>query len=258
MLVSDVYNLLNEIAPFCLAESWDNCGLLIGCADKEVSNIMPVLDVTTDVVLEAVENNVDLIVSHHPIIFNGLKAIDSDSVVYRLIENNIAVISAHTNLDMAKNGVTKVLAGLLGLNNQRIVNKLGVNNDIEFGEGIIGELNAGITPKMLAELVKNKLGCEAVKLVEGKNSIKTVVVANGSENNMLSYAVKLNADAVVAGETKHNVMIDAKNCGITLIDAGHFETENIIIASLEEIFNDRLNGVKVVHSKTNNCPYTFI
>lgn len=258
MKVKEIYEFINELAPFCLAESWDNCGLLIGDGECEADAVMPVLDVTKDVLKEADSKGVNLIISHHPVIFDGLKSIHKDSVVYFAIEHNINIISAHTNLDMAEQGVTYTLAQRLGLTDLKVLNVLHNAKTGEFGEGLIGKLCGAVGADELAERVKAALDCKAVKLVSGDDDITTVAVANGAEGGLLQYALAAGADAIVAGETKHNVMIDAKNAGVTLIDAGHFETENIIVEVIEQKLKSKFDGLKVIHSGNNVCPYKIV
>lgn len=258
MNVKDVFDFVDELAPFEFAESWDNSGLLIGSSRREVKTVMPVLDVTLDVLKEARNKNVDLIISHHPIIFDGLKAIDENSVQYFAVKNNIAVISAHTNLDIAKGGVTDALCDVLGIENAKVLCAQTEKDGVTYGIGAIGDIKQPMLPDEFAEFVKQALGCQGVKLVRGAGAIKTVAVANGAEYGMLEYALKAGADALVAGECKHNVMIDAKNSGITLIDAGHFETENVIIGVLEQKLKQRFPDLIVIHSGSNICPYEIV
>ncbi|MEG2429898.1 MAG: Nif3-like dinuclear metal center hexameric protein, partial [Oscillospiraceae bacterium] len=115
MNVSDFYNEINKLAPFETAMSFDNCGLLIGNPNQTVKNCIFALDITNNVIDSAIEKQAQLIITHHPVIFDRLANIPENSVVYRLIQNNISVISAHTNLDIAKNGVNDTLAKLCGL-----------------------------------------------------------------------------------------------------------------------------------------------
>ena len=258
MNVNDILEFVSELAPFSLAESWDNCGLLIGGLHSEVKTVMPVLDVTVDVLKEARNKNVDLIISHHPVIFDGMKNIDANSVQYFAVKNDIAVISAHTNLDMANGGVTDTLCKALGIENTKVLCPTAEIDGVTYGIGAVGNIKQPMTPDELAKFVKLTLGCDGVKLVRGNKEIKTVAVANGSESGMLSYAAAAGADALVAGETKHNVMVDAKNLGITLIDAGHFETENVIVGVLEQKLKQRFPELMVIHSGSNICPYEII
>lgn len=115
--VKDLYNYIDEIAPFKMSEKWDNSGLIIGNFNKEVSNCVFALDITNKVIDKAIKLKSNLIITHHPVIFNPIKQIPYDSIVYRLIENNISVISAHTNLDKAEFGISQILAEKLKLNN---------------------------------------------------------------------------------------------------------------------------------------------
>lgn len=123
--IKDYYNAINKFAPFSLAESWDNVGLLVGNMEDQAFNVLLALDVTSKVIDEAIEKNIDLIITHHPLIFNPIKQLDSNSLVYRLAQHGIGLISAHTNLDIAKGGVNDALANALGLSNLQPLNITG-------------------------------------------------------------------------------------------------------------------------------------
>lgn len=120
--IKDIYDLVDKFAPFRLSESWDNCGLIIGDYNSEVSSCVVALDITPQVLKSAIDLNTNLIITHHPVIFNPIKNIREKSIVYQLISNNIAVISAHTNLDKAKYGLSEVLAKKIGLKEIKNVN----------------------------------------------------------------------------------------------------------------------------------------
>ena len=249
MLVSKIYNYINTIAPFELAESWDNCGLLLGNHNSDISKVMVALDVTDAVADEAIEKNINLIISHHPIIFHPLSAINSDSAVTKLIKSDIAVISAHTNLDSANDGIADVLCEMIGLTEVC---------SLQENLGRIGNLSTDSSPKEFAELVKNTLSVEKVQFVDGNKSIQKVAVLNGSEGGLLPLAIEQNADALLCGEAKYDGMIAAKNHGITLIAAGHFETEDIITPILEGKLKSEFPMLDIIKSEQNNCVYSII
>lgn len=253
MTVLQINDFINSIAPFELAEIWDNCGLLIGSYQKKVEKCFFALDVTLPIIDEAIENNVDLIITHHPVIFSGLKNILSDSLVYKLIKNDISVISAHTNLDKALNGINDALIKKLNLEKVDCFNEKFENSFIR-----VGQLENKMSISEFANLVKNNLNCGCVRLVEGNRDIKKVAVVSGSGGDFLNDVFSLDVDAFVTGDVKHNILIDALNNGITLIDAGHFETENIIFDDLIKIFKNKFDNIDFEISKNNICPLKYI
>lgn len=253
MTVLDINNFINNIAPFQLSESWDNCGILIGDVEKQVEKCCFCLDITEDIVNEVIKNKVDLIVTHHPLIFSGLKNILSDNLAYKLIQNDIAVISAHTNLDKALNGINDVLIKKINL-------KPLVIDDINLENSFIrvGKLEKELSPLEFAELVKQNLNCGCVRLIEGENKIEKVAVVSGSGGDFLNDVINLDVDAFVTGDVKHNILIDALNNGITLIDAGHFETENIIFEDLIKVFKNNFKDIDFYIAKNNLCPIKYV
>ena len=152
MTVNDIYSFLNEFAPFDTACDFDNAGLLIGGKDAEVVKFIVALDCTEAVVDEAIQKGAQLIITHHPVIFSGLKSVLADSLVYRLIENNVSVISAHTNLDIADGGVNDCLAKALELND---VKKIVCDDGFSFK---CGQLNDVLTPEAFAKYVGKSFG----------------------------------------------------------------------------------------------------
>ncbi len=224
--VNDIYAAIDKLAPFDTQMSFDRAGFLVGSGKASVKKALIALDITNSVIDEAVENGCQLIISHHPVIWNPLKRLMSDSVVYRLAENNLSVISAHTNLDAAQGGVCDCLAERIGLLNCHHAESVEL--------GTVGELPQSMTAHELAELDKNALGVEAVQAVLGEKEIKRVGVIGGAGADFAPAFCAEEVDALVTGEAKLNELIDAYNAGATLIVAGHHETEVIVLPKLAE------------------------
>lgn len=227
MKAAAVYNFIDKLAPFDTAADFDNSGFLVGNPDDEVSGIVVALDCTEKAIKTASDTGANLIVTHHPLIFDPIKKIHSDSLVYKLIQNGISLISAHTNLDFSKNGVNDVLCARLGLSE--------VRGHFPVGEQAF-ELRSGRLPHIftadeLAQYIKDRLG-GYVKYSSCKKQLKTVAVCSGSGGSMLSRAVKLGVDAYITGDVKHSVFLEAEQPGIAIFDAGHFNTEDVIIDPL--------------------------
>lgn len=238
--VLDIYNFIDSIAPFSSQVEWDNSGLLIGDKNADVKKIAVCLDATSFAIDEAIKFGADLIVTHHPIIWDPLKFVPSDTPVAKAIRNRLNVISCHTNWDAADGGVNCVLATLLGLNETE-----------KMGEGELSMLRVGTLPvtmtaKDLAGLVSDALDT-VVSVALPEKEVKTVAVCGGAGASFLPDILG-KADVLVTGEAKHNQYLDAKEMGISLISAGHYETENISMPVL-------LNLLKAEFS---NLEFTFI
>lgn len=252
--VGEIYDLINEIAPFSIQESYDNSGLLVGSREFVVKKVLIALDITIDVAKEAVENNVDLIITHHPVIFRAIKNIDLTSVVGVLALNRISVISAHTNFDSADNGLNKILCDKLGfISDKSIFRNDGANI------GNICTLDKSCTANQLAKHIKKSLNSGVLRYNDLNKDIKTVAVCCGSGGSFLNDVIAANADAFITGDVKHDVFIDAYNAGLCVIDAGHFDTENIFCQYMKDFLSVEFNEVdfEIAKSNRNILSYEF-
>lgn len=225
MKIKNITDYIDSFAPIETAMDFDNIGLLVGNENTEVTRVLCALDITDSVVTEAAENNCELIISHHPIIFSPLKAVDKNDIVYKLISNNIAALCMHTNLDLSPIfGVNTVLADIVG-----------VRNNTAFVEGeclYTGELDDEITNRDFAYRVKTALGCKGVRYTMPDKKVKSVAICSGSGGDYAGLAKDVGADVLLTGEIKHHEILDANRLDIAVIDAGHFSTENPVIAQL--------------------------
>lgn len=222
MTVKKLYDKLTERIPEELRCDWDNDGIM--CASDlsaEVNNILITLDVTEEIVDYAISRNFDLIISHHPLIFRPVASLTGENHVSRklikLISNNVAVFSFHTRADKVRGGVNDLLAKAIGL-----------NNAVPFGEdclGRIGELPEERELDMFAEDVKMQLGADCVRTADAYNPVKRVAVVGGDGKDYVADAVKAGADTYLSGRLSYNVMEEAADMGINLIEAGHYFTE---------------------------------
>ena len=225
MKVKEILDFLYGIAPKELAEDFDNVGLLVGDENAEVKGVMVSLDCFDEVIDRAEDLGANLIVTHHPIIFSGLKSVTADSLVYKLISKGISVISMHTNLDQADGGVNDALCDALDLFD---VEALITSDGFSMRKGFLDQPE---DPYSFAKHIKEALG-GAVKFVAGDHDITTVAVCGGSGGDFLIDAVKMGADALVTADVKHHLFIEAGRLGISLYDAGHFNTEDVIVSVL--------------------------
>lgn len=252
--VKDIFDYINSFAPFDTQCQWDNSGLLIGDADKEVKKIGFALDMTKEVLLDAVNNQVDLIVTHHPVIFTPQKAFLKGDIAYELALNGISVISAHTSFDCAKGGVNDVLCELFGL-----INIEGVESEeCAVAMARIGELpfSDELTSLQLGKLVAQKLDTSP-KVVVSDKPVRKVALCGGAGMDFFVDAVKMGADAYITGEAKHHELLMAQDMGITLIEAGHFETENPSVEYLRTYVQKQFSQTKTIILKQTRPAVTI-
>lgn len=245
-VVFDIYSAIDSIAPFALTMSFDNTGILVGDRNKTVTKALLALDCTSDTVKEAVRLGAQLIITHHPVIFDPIKRVNEDSVVYELIRNDIAVISAHTNLDIAQGGVNDALAAAVGLHDCKGLELLDAANSAWLGR--VGELADKMSAREFAAHVKENLGAAAVKFADAGRPIKSVALCSGSGADCLDAAKAVGADALLTGEVKQHQYINAVAMGISILEAGHFDTEDIVIEPLKEKLAKLLPDVEFLTS----------
>ena len=253
--VGDVLAYLESLAPHSMKMEWDNVGLLCGSRKDLVTKIMVALDPFEHVCEEAAEWGADLIVTHHPLIFQAPKSITDDTSVGRsirtLIRHYISAINAHTNLDQAPGGVNDVLAAKLGLENIQVLSPAGTNEE---GQPY-GLLRCGNVPEQTLEAflatVKAQLGCEGLRYVDGGKPVRKVAVGGGSCAGGMMEALDAGCDTFVTADVKYNQFWDARDLGMNLIDAGHFYTENPVVAVLAQKIADKFPEIEVIISKTH-------
>lgn len=232
MTVRELYQHLNEMIPPSLSCEWDNDGLMC-CPDggKEVRRVLVALDVTDAAVDHAIQNGYDLILSHHPMIFKGLRAVNEENYiadkVIRLIRGGVSVMSFHTRLDAVRGGVNDCLALLLGLEDAKPFGEEGI--------GRIGTLPTETAAEDFALRVKTALNAPYVNLGDAKRPVHRVAVLGGGGSDDVPLAQATGADTFVSGELKYHQLCDAPEAGMNLIEAGHFFTEFPVTGVLENI-----------------------
>ncbi len=259
--VSDIYEELKNYAPLEYALDFDNPGHLVGDLRQPVERVVIALDVTSAVIDEALKNNAQLIISHHPLIFNKLAAVVSDdtvaSRVIRLIKSDISLICMHTNLDAARGGVNDILAERIGLDNCRVLDILGICENQEYGIGCVGELDHEEDVTSFLKRVKSALNAPGLKYTASERKIKKVAVGGGSCGSYLEKVYNLGCDAFVTADVKHDVFLTARELGITVVDAGHFSTENPVCSAIEKRLRQRFPKLDISIAKSNREPEEF-
>lgn len=256
--VNDILQYIETIAPPYMQENWDNVGLLCGSKSAPVTKILVALDPFEHVCREAAEWGAELIVTHHPIIFQALKSITDDTSIGRgirtLIRHDISAINAHTNLDQAPGGVNDVLAQTLGLENIQVIDACGVDEEgRQWGLLRCGEVKQQALENFLGA-VKEKLHCEGLRYVNGGKPVRKIAVGGGACAGELWAAVKAGCDTFVTSDVKYNQFWDAKELDVNLVDAGHFHTENPAVAVLAEKLRAAFPDLEVkISEKHNDC-----
>ncbi len=244
--VIDIYDAMDKIAPFNSAMDFDNVGLLVGDKNATVSKAMLCLDITDDMIDEAINIGAQLIIAHHPVIFDAPKSVMADTILYKLIKSGISAICAHTNLDACDEiGINRALANILNLKNLR-------KNE---GEYFYYAETDPISTKDLALKMKKALNT-TVLFNNVEKEITKVVMCSGSGGNIV-YSNQ-DIDAAICGEAKHHEFLEAQHRGIPLFAAGHYETEKIFDTLLKEYLDENIKGVDFVLSKTQKPTLTVI
>lgn len=248
--VHEIETALFELAPRELAQEWDNVGLLIGRPRREVQRVLVALDITEEVIAEAEREQMDAIVAHHPIMncaWRPVQTIRSDDIqgrkLMRLIEYDIAAICMHTNLDAASSGVNDTLAAALGLEQVEL---------LEGGEGIarMGLLPEPMTIQRFLARVEDCLRPNGVRYVDGGRLIRWVAVGGGACGEYFSAAAE-KCDAFVTADVKYDQFLDAKALGLTLVDAGHFPTEDVVCGVLSQYLAQRFPDLTIQKSSSH-------
>lgn len=260
--VLDVKNAVARLAPAFMKEDWDNVGLLCGCAAAPVHKILVALDPFLNVCREAAEVGADLIVTHHPLIFQPISSVTDDDTIGQsilfLAQHGIAAVNAHTNLDKAPGGVNDRLAEVLGLRNIAVLNPEGIDEQGRpWGLLRIGERDA-TTAAEFAFFVKENLGCPGLRYVDGGRPIKRVAVGGGACAGAIRAVADAGCDAFVTADVKYNQFQDALDLGLTLIDAGHFETENPVCDALAAYLRAEFPNIPVLLAEKHGDPVHFL
>lgn len=260
--VGEVYKFLQEKAPFELQEGFDNAGFLVGREGVQVSKILVTLDITEQVVEEAAEQGIQLIVAHHPVIFGSVRSITDRTVAGRVLlslaEWGIAAICVHTNLDAVEGGVNDALALRLGLTDIEQLKQEGVDGQGRaYGIGRVG----CVTEQPLYDFamgVKRLLGANGLRLVDGGRPVRKIAVGGGACSDMLDDVLAKGCDTFVTSDVKYHHFLEAKAQGLNLIDAGHFPTEDVVCPVLLDWLAERFPQVSVSISKRHHEVFSYL
>ena len=248
----EIMEKLESLSPQHFAESWDNVGLLVGSAEKEVCSCMLALDATDTVIDQAILMEADLLITHHPMIFKPLKKIVADDFtgkrVIKLIQNDISYFAMHTNFDVM--GMADEAAEKLGLLSSNVL-EITFEDDIsKEGIGRIGFLQQEMSLEECAQLVKETFDLDQVRVFgDGANRVCKAAIVPGSGSDYIDRALRAGADVIITGDISHHQGLDAAEKGISVIDAGHYGLEKIFIPYMRSFFGRELPELQVFEAR---------
>lgn len=253
--VKNILDFLFDLAPAHYKMDWDNVGLQCGHSDREVTKVLVALDASLAVAEEAKALGCELVVVHHPLIFTSTHTVSDETItgirLLRYLEHDLAVISMHTNLDCAPEGVNDVLAERLSLKNVQVLEDGEMSHLVRYGE---------VEEQSLANFllfVKDRLSCEGLRYADGGRSVKKVAVGGGSCGDYMEQLQKLGCDTFVTADVSYHRFADAEELGINLLDAGHFETENPVVWQLRTKLAEAFPDLTVLVSETHRDATRF-
>lgn len=260
MKLKEIIQIIEQKYPVNLAESWDNVGLMVGDPDRDIKKVLVSIEANEEIILEAINEQADLIVTHHPFLFKGVKNITTDTykgrMIHTLIQHGIAIYSMHTNFDIAADGLNDYFMELMGFTDTKILDVTSTDSDE--GIGRIADLSKSMSLEQIALLVKEKLTMKAIRVVgDLKRPIHTVAVVTGSGANYISAAMKKGADVLITGDLKYHEAQDAVDAGMCLIDCNHFESEDIFKDVMKRFLETKLL-VPVASSQRIINPFTIL
>ena len=261
MKIKEVLSALERFAPLPLQESWDNAGLQVGLTETEVSGALLCLDVNEKIVDEAIQKGCNLVVSHHPLLFRGLKTIsdltDVQRTVMKAVRKGVCVISMHTNMDNAKGGVNYKMAEKLGLRDVQFLAPKMVDG-VESGSGVIGELPEAQASDDFVLAVKKAFGVECAMCNELlRRPVRKVALCGGAGDFLLDEALKAGADAFITGEMHYHQYFGYEQ-QIQICVIGHYQSEQFTSEIFREIIESECPGIKTYIAETSTNPILYM
>lgn len=266
LTVETITKFLEQFAPLELAEAWDNVGLLVGDRNRSVNRVMTCLTVTPASAAEAVAEKADLIVTHHPLMFQPINRITTDTtegrLLLELIAAGISIYSPHTAFDSTHGGINERLAEALQLTSIAPLEASEIETSDDksaLGTGRWGILDPALTLAELGQRVKNYLAIDRIKLVgDPDGKVKSVGVACGSAGQLLASARRIGCDCLVLGETNFHTVLEAEAVGVGLLLTGHFASERFAIEHLADVLAKEFPKLKVWASRQEKDPIRWI
>ncbi|MDY3014527.1 MAG: Nif3-like dinuclear metal center hexameric protein [Evtepia sp.] len=262
--VKEIYQYLDQKAPFRYQMGFDNAGFLVGRGDAPVQGVLVALDITPAVIQEAAEKDCSLIVAHHPVIWGQIGQVTDETSTGRkilaLIEGKLSAICAHTNLDSVEGGVNTELARLVGLKDSVPLEEDGVDEGGRpYGIGRVGELEGGpLSLGAFADRVKEALSLEGIRALDAGVPVRRVAVGGGACGSMLSQVKAMRCDTFLTSDLKHDLYLEARELGVNLLDAGHYSTETVVCPVLAQWLREAFPQVKVEISTSQREVFSYL
>jgi dinuclear metal center YbgI/SA1388 family protein len=264
MKIGDIINVLQTAAPPALQESYDNSGLLFGSADKDLTGVMVSLDLTMEVAMEARLKGCNLVVSHHPLIFRGLKRISGEDPVGQVliycIREDIAIYAIHTNLDNVPHGVNGRIAGILGLENCNVLLPRTTGTVDPYpgtGSGLLGSLREPVSAEAFLSRVRTLFGSAVIRhSAAPPQPIRRVAVCGGAGSFLISNALEAGADAFLTADLKYHEFFEPNGC-LLLADIGHYESEQYTMDLLVELLKEKFPTFAVLKTTVVTNPINY-
>ncbi|HHU90350.1 MAG TPA: Nif3-like dinuclear metal center hexameric protein [Clostridiaceae bacterium] len=253
MKLRNLINYIEEMAPISLQEVYDNSGLVLGNPDTEISKVLVCLDVDNEAIDHAISDNCQLVLSHHPTIFKGLKnftgTTKESGILIKAIKNDLALYSSHTNFDSADGGLSDLLCDKLGLKNIKVLKTTSFDS-AEYGAGRYGEIRSTGGMEFISR-VKSKLSLDSIRYVgDIPQTITKVAVYNGSyDRDILDNLIGISPVVLITGDLKYHDAQELLYNGIFTIDAGHYGTEIIFVDVMADIIEERFSNINVIRYK---------
>ena len=257
MRAADIFSLIEEFAPGDIQESWDNSGLSIGDPDMEVDSVLLALDCTPEVIDEAISTGAGMVITHHPLIFKGIKRISTDTtlerMVTKIIKNDLIVYSAHTNIDKVISGVSGIMARKLHLVNIRILQQ---DNCGDYGLGVIGNLEAPLGFSQILKIVKESFNLDVVKCSKPLDiPIQRVALCGGSGSSLAEMAKGCGAQLLITADVSYHNFFCENN--FMIMDIGHYESEIGVLELIKDILTKKISTFAVRIAKKNINPIHY-
>ncbi|MFN9719548.1 MAG: Nif3-like dinuclear metal center hexameric protein [Planctomycetota bacterium] len=254
--VADLCEFMNNFAPLPLAEAWDNVGLLLGRKNRYVKAIMTCLTLTEDVAAEAQEQQVDLVITHHPVMFRSLKKLTDETsegrTLLTLLESGVAVYSPHTAFDSTHSGINQQLAEASGLTQIQPLRPSTLNEMI--GAGRLGLMPAAATLQEFAHQLMSVLAIPSLEICMCSNTVQKVAVACGAAAEFLEDAIRLQCDTFITGEARFHSILEARSAGLNLILTGHYASERFAVETLATEITRGFPAIRSFASQSEKNP----
>ncbi|OFY42674.1 MAG: Nif3-like dinuclear metal center hexameric protein [Bacteroidetes bacterium GWF2_40_14] len=257
MKAIEIVRIIEEFAPEAIQESWDNSGLAIGDLDTEIKSVLLALDCTPEIIDEAISTGSQMIITHHPLIFKGIRQISSSTLqgemITSIIKNNLIIYSAHTNADKVMAGVSGIMAERLGLRNIAFLDR---DPGGEYGMGVIGDLETPLDFSQVLKMVRENFNPEVIKCSKPiEEKISRIALCGGSGSSLMEFARDAGAQLFITGDVSYHFFFCEK--GFMLMDIGHYESEYGLLELLKSVLTKKIStfAVRIAEKNTNPIHY---